>query len=293
MNNIEDRRRDFLRLLTIEQEYCDHGHQPAIWKAYADERGMDLEERLWLCFLAMGYSHEGSTWCAINSSGVWRKERLPPSDLKIAILRRNLYGGRLLGHFLHLFAIKSFSKWLAPAIKEGWTGLLRELRTIEGNGSWAAYTTAETIITVCGLPIEADQSGFADNTGPQATLRHLGYAPTDAGAGELVAWVRAEGLDVPVFLLETVMCYWQNMNKGKFYPGRSIDRQQNQIEYARDRGFDVNPLWRARRAVFKLETLGEIQGWPGLDKERLKHYNRTKEILLPTERRTRCPISAQ
>lgn len=285
--SIELRRADFLKLVALEQEYCDHGHQPAIWKAYADEQGYDVETRLWLCFVAVAYSHEGSTWCAWNAPGVSDKSRLPPMDLKLAILRRNLYGGRIAEHFMDLYAIRNLSAWLD--IKNAtWHSLLRATKTLNGNGTWASYTTAETIITVCGLPITADHSGFADNTGPRATLQHLGFTPDNAGAKAIVEWIKGEGVDVPTMLLETVMCYWQNMNKGKFYPGRSIDRQQTQIGYAHDRGVCCNALWRARRAAFKLESLGEIQGWPGLDKDRLKHYYRTGEILRPTEKRNRC-----
>lgn len=288
MKSLEHRREDFLMLLELENFYGDHGHQPAIWKAFADECSMSLEDRLWLCFLAVGYSHEGSTWCAIYSPGVWLKKRLPPADLKLAILRRNLYGGRILGHFADLYSKGSFSKWL-DIENATWKSLLRQLRQIDGNGSWAAYTTAETIITVCGLDICVDHSGFADNTGPKATLLNLGFEASEKGAEEFIAWVRTQQPEAcEIFLLETVMCYWQNMCKGKFYPGRSIDRQQNQIEYARDKGHDVNALWRARRTAFRIETLGEVQGWPGLDKERLKHYNRTGQILSPIEMRTRC-----
>jgi hypothetical protein len=275
--------KDFAKLVKWEDYYLDHGHQPGLWKRVAEDMGMSKEERLWLAFLAVGYSHEGSTWVAYNRPGVRTRKKLPPADLKIAILRRNLYGGRITQHFQELYKIRSFTKWLHGVKK--WPDLIKKLKTIYGNGNWAAYTTAETLVTVADLDIQADETGFVNNTGPRKALELLGFEPSERGVLGLLAKLRDYGVDVPVQLLETVMCYWQNLQKGKFYIGRSIDRQQNQIEYAEEAGVDCDCLWEARRKVFRLETLGEVNGWPGLDKERLKHYKRTGELLLPTEMR--------
>ena len=290
---IETKREHFVRLVELEQRYGDHGHQPALWKAVADDLELSLEERLWLSILVVGYSHDGSTWVAYNMPGVQTRWTLPPEHLKIAILRRNLFGGRITKHFNEI--PRDLTDWISRY--RSWNGLIYLFSTLYGNGTWASYTTAETVLTVCGdrilgmdgQPIRADVGGFAANTGPRATLLDLGYEPTEAGATSLLQMVQSHGVDIPIFLLETVMCYWQNMRKGKFYVGRSIDRQQNQIEYAEQKHVCCSRLWAARSKIFNIDTLGEIQGWPGLDKERLKHYLKTTEILLPTEQRIRKP----
>jgi len=69
---------------------------------------------------------------------------------------------------------------------------------------------------------------------------------------------------IDMFQLQVLLCeYRESWEKGKQYPGRSLD---SELGYARKAELDWaynSGIWRARRDLFPLQHLGEHQGWEG------------------------------
>jgi hypothetical protein len=80
--------------------------------------------------------------------------------------------------------------------------------------------------------------------------------------------------------LESLACDFNSLNKGRYYIGRDIDRQQYRIQRAEDAtGIICKELWDARKRVFPHKYLGELNGWEGIEKDRLLHYVTTGEVI--------------
>jgi hypothetical protein len=275
-------RADFLILAEWEHRLDDHGPQnPFLWQL-ADLLDLTLEERLWLVMLGMAYYQEGSAWVAWNTPGVRARKQPPPVDLPIGVLRRNLFGGKIAKHFADMSRINSFVQWLKPA--KDWNSLIETIRGLWGNGSWSSYTTAEAVISITGWDVTPTTEWFLSNSGPRKGLASLGFSVDEAGVGSLRSMIGDKGLAIPIAALETVMCNWNNMRKGEFYIGRSLDRQQSRILEISYR-CDCSLLWEARKKAFNNQALGELNGWPGLDRKRLKLYKQTGRMPLPWENR--------
>ena len=76
------------------------------------------------------------------------------------------------------------------------------------------------------------------------------------------------------------------MNRGTFYAGRNIDRQQGRIlAVEKQLGRKLNQLWAVRRKVFPEYSLGELHGWEGMDLPRKKVYKNKNHVLLPGDSR--------
>lgn len=272
----------FCRLQLVTGDY--DAHIPLL-KLLTRSRGLSPEESIWIGFLYMAYYSEGSAWVAFNRPGVRRRANPPPADLPITTQRRNLYGGRIVRHFTDLYAVKpSLAGWLAEC--SSWSALLGHLQTLYGNGRWASYTTGELLTHLGGPQVEPSTFEIMDSSGPKQGLVALGLPPTEDGARTVRAALSAAGLNLQMSVLESLLCDWAGMNKGTFYAGRNIDRQQGRIlEVERRTGMTCTALWVGRQIVYPAETLGELNGWEGIDRQRLKHYQRTGEVLKPEEKR--------
>lgn len=259
-------------------------HIPFI-KELCSDLDLNIEERLWIAFLYMGYYTEGSMYIAFSKKMVRNRKLTPPDDLPITTQRRNLYGGRIQRHWEELHEITSLSDWLGQS--SSWSELMELVGSVYGNGRWAKYTTSELLVCVSDLEHEPDSFEILDSSGPKKGLSYLGLGPGEESAELVHNKLSREGIDIPFSQLESLLCDWAGMNKGTFYAGRNIDRQQGRILQVEEKlGTKLDKLWEIRSKVFPPETLGELNGWEGIDKERLKTYrDKNKKVLLPQESR--------
>jgi len=233
--------------------------------------------------------------------------------------RRANRGGKVIEHiqdyFLKIAGSKNQWSWytegLMPADKLGvysevltelhdnWYVLNDRIQTLYMNGRWAGYKHCEVLQKVNGLPVTAPHMGHANSSGPREGLGMLYdtgglennspdvIAELDMMSLDLVARLNeATELDLEVEDVETILCNWKSMMKGKYYVGHDIDELQEQILRAVERGILSNQearyLWRARKAVLPHEYLGELNGWEGVDKRRMKAYRESQTIEVRT-----------
>lgn len=75
--------------------------------------------------------------------------------------------------------------------------------------------------------------------------------------------------------LETSLCAYKKLFFQTRYVGYYIDRQMEELikmQKAAPIGADWNLLWRFRREYFNHKVLGELNGWSGIRKDRMKYF---------------------
>ena len=281
----------FISFARLQLKTGDYDAHIPFLSTLCDSMELSSDERIWVGLLYMAYYTEGSMWRAWRSPGVRGREKHPPLDLPITTQRRNLYGGRIKKHLGELMEIKSLTDWVGEA--DSWDSLLKVLKRIYGNGRWASYTTAELLIRLTekeGL----EPTGFEilQSSGPKQGLEFLQMPVAEKSALKILRSMEQEEIEIPMSVLESLLCDWSGMNKGSFYAGRNIDRQQGRIlhvEHLRSKktgnAVRFKRLWKCRRKCFPKATLGEKNGWAGIDTKRLKAYRDSGKILAPHEQR--------
>lgn len=87
---------------------------------------------------------------------------------------------------------------------------------------------------------------------------------TEALAARLrEALAESDGLEVDFFTLQVVLCEYKKCWQGKQYPGRTHDTELRYLHNVHAYWSNDTDMLRARAAVFRPETLGEISGWDG------------------------------
>lgn len=306
----------FLRFAVEQLRPCAVDCAHPLHLHLAKAHGLTPDEVLWHSMLYMGFYNEASAWVAFNTCDPWS---VPPR-LPMEKNRRNLYGDHA-AHFTDLAARVAEHggayRWLTSGFgddrRENWRVLYATLRGVYGNGRWAAFNTADHLHKVAALPVEPTDVGNAGSSAPADALERLyggraGDPRTrvtqpvpvlDAWAADALVAVReaTHGV-VPAYLcrldgvdfgvLESLLCDWSGVDRGRYYAGRNVDRMLGRIhKVIRATGElkMMGPLWDARAAVFPAATLGELNGWLGIDKVRIGHYQRTGEVLAADERR--------
>lgn len=242
--------------------------------------GLPREEALWLGLLYMSYYNEASAWVAFSDDAIRRYQIAPPGTLPIEVQRRNLYGGRINRHLSDLLTRTPFATWLTCSC---WDDLLSTIGDVYGNGRWASYTTSELILHLAELPFGPTSYEILDSSGPRRGLTALGLPVSEEGAEEVR---KALGGNLPISVVESLLCDWAGMLKGTFYAGRNIDRQQGRIlRVERALSLKLDRLWAVRREVYPNEALGELHGWEGIDGFRLRWYRDGRGVKAPWEDR--------
>ena len=66
--------------------------------------------------------------------------------------------------------------------------------------------------------------------------------------------------------METSLCDFNSLYKGRYYAGHDIDMQMERLAYC-----DAS-LWEARASAIPQEYRGEVVGWFGVRKELMAKY---------------------
>ncbi len=268
---------------------------------YAD-MGLAGEDALWFTTLYLAYYHLPSALLAF--------ERCPTvssplgadlAGLSTGIERRNLRGGKVLGHLRHYRSLLAKTGGRqADWLTQGWSAtdpeanFLRFWDTAQlpwGNGRWAAFKWADLLKNVHGMALSAPDMRLADCSGPKEGLQFL-YATTtedvvrlDALGSDLMGRMARLGIDWEQ--LETVLCNYKSLAKGKYYVGHDIDELQERIDAAPLSDDQRALLYRARTAALPMAYLGERSGWHGIQKQRMGAYKDAGVILTRARERRR------
>lgn len=262
--------------------------------------GYDLENRIRAVFYYMAFYNE-------SSALLYTKKRGDPSKYPIDTARRCLRGDRITRHLRSLTSMKrrhgSLKQWLIGGAGPGptWETITDRLRELYGNGRWATYTTGEMLHKVCGSPFPAPTTtGWRQSSGPRNGLIHL----TGTDDPEVLDWAEHELLDImrdrfqlnlPYYdgdwdfgILESLLCDFDGLVKGGYYPARNLDRMLNRMTAVIEKmgpHQSLSLILEARSSMFCHDLLGEHNGWLEIDKKRKKHYNETGKVLCPYEDR--------
>lgn len=264
-----------------------------VLRALAERWDLDAEQRAWLCTLHVAWYHCGSTFVAFRAvpsidalpRDVEGLERAGLLDLPCNTERR---GHRnpvsLAKHLLDLprampdgvndWAIHAVADAATP--EHAWLKLNDRLTTVHGNGRWAAYKQAELWQKVAGLPVKAANAGHRFSSGPRKGLALLFPtlpAPEDNSAAAINELDRATqvlakaALEPDIAQIETSLCDYNSLIKGRYYLGHDIDSMQGDFLHARVRQQIPLAAWEARADVFEHSMLGEYNDWFGVRPE--------------------------
>lgn len=258
---------------------------------------IDKESAAWMCHVFVAYYDCGSFLNAFEQMPVPKVPYGRLLTLRCDTERRGHRSPeRLQKHFESVVSIAEnngglytwLTKYLRDTPQQSWTAMLDPLESIWGNGRWASYKLVEMIGYVCDLPVEAPDMGHANSTGPRQGLNYLykdlptGNRPQDiaildAISEDLLQKLAQRGINAKMQEAETSLCSLKSMMKGNYYIGQDLDAMLEEILH-QPCGLTEMAL-EARSNLFPHRYLGEKNGRTGVDRERLKHYKLTGEIL--------------
>jgi len=82
-------------------------------------------------------------------------------------------------------------------------------------------------------------------------------------------------IPVNIWNIETALCAYKKLFRGKRYLGYYIDRQQEEIIRLQEnvkQGVDWQLLWDFRKEFYDTNLIGELNGWKGVRKERFQLF---------------------
>ena len=171
---------------------------------------------------------------------------------------------------------------------QAWNEVRKAIEQPWGNGRWASYKTVEILQKVHGWPLVAPDMGNDGSSGPRQTLARLydlpsgdskaAVAAADAAGVDLQKRLAEAGVRLEIEEVETVLCDFGNVMKGKFYVGHDIDGMAEAIMHPSVPPEVRERLFTARKVTLPHEYLGELKGWDGIDDELGRRYLLTGEV---------------
>lgn len=277
-----------------------------------EEQEMDLETALWFTFLYVAWYNLPSAYAAFLACPEPRKRVLELDGARwpTGIERRSNRGGVVFKHIAdYLEKVEYYGDQLtlytnddldinSPVVGKndhvGWHIVNHQIQSIWGNGRWAAYKHCEILRRVNGFPIAAPDMGHQFSSGPREGLEML-YGPIRGeGAAaiqrlndyseDFLRRLSRKGVEADIEEGETILCNYKSLAKGKYYVGHDVDELQEQIELSVEDGRHtarrVQPIYNARMATIPSQYLGELNGWHGVDKKRMKAFRDRRKILI-------------
>lgn len=253
---------------------------------------IDREAALWLVKLYNAYDALGSAW------GAYRRWPTPQhwhdaDDKRAAAMfpctqeRRNLRGGKVVQHlqsFTNQISGYGHEPWLKHGLKTGRPGadfltLADHVRKIWGVGRQTAFEWAEFLGKVVAFPVLAPNAMLWESEGPRRALQRLYGNPSptpqwlDARSKECREYLAERGVEMAWWDFETVICDFNVMRDGRYYPGRHLAALREEINEAKG---DDRRMLDAAWARLVPPAWQDIA--PGIDKTKLPVYRDTGEI---------------
>jgi hypothetical protein len=256
---------------------------------------LDAESARWVVKLYNAYDDLGSAWSCFKRWPSPHQWAVAPDADDAALYpctqeRRNLRGGRVLTHldsYVGHLAGDDQGVWLGRALRGDnplldWRRLSWHLRQVWGTGRQSAFEWAEFLAKVTGLPVTAPDAELWESTGPRRSIERL-YGPVTAfGSGPVLGWLNhhahlcrehlaAEGVPLTWEDFETVICDFNVMRDGRYYPGRHLAALRQEVE--------GSPVLLDAWHRFVPEPWRHIA--PGIDPALMARYRDTGRIVTP------------
>lgn len=210
--------------------------------------------------------------------------------------RRNLRGGKIcrrLDAYARSLAGGTQAAWVDEAIPStspfaNFAAIMPYLQRIWGVGRLSAFEWAEFLAKVGGYPIETTDGALWESSGPRESLERIHRGGRPAPSTEWlndVALLTKQHLEEAGVALswwdfETVICDFNVMRKGRYYPGKHLAMISEEIAALPEH-------WREPLTVAYREVIPA--GWrdlpPGVDKELARQYAATGSIPMLMEAR--------
>lgn len=207
-----------------------------------------LDQAFWLTKLYNAYDSFHSAW------GVFRRWPTPQAwwgagdagdaaTFECTRERRNLRGGRVLRHldsYLVNLAGQTQEAWISQPLMRDDPGadfdrLTAWVRCVWGVGRQTAFEWAEFAGKVCGLPVAARDAQLWESEGPRRSLQRLYGNPNPDRrwladrAEECKQMLAEQGVHLSWEDFETVICDFNVMRDGRYYPGRHLAALREEI----------------------------------------------------------------
>lgn len=266
----------------------------AMMMAHLRESGqLSNEETAWLVKLYNAYDSLDSAWSVFRrwpSPDHWATafDRDDAADYPCMQERRNLRGGRVLHHLddyrEHLSGMTQMA-WLGQVVagdspQKDFARMTAWVRVVWGVGRQTAFEWAEFAAKSLGLPLTAGDAQLWESSGPRRCLQRLYNNPepdqqwlTEA-AQACMTHLTEQGVLLAWEDFETIICDFNVMRDGRYYPGRHLAALKEEILACPpdDRGLLLN----AFDAICP-------HGWadiePGINREYAAVYRDTGVIL--------------
>ena len=303
------RLKDWLEFSQRQYDSLDYDpFHPILWHL---QKGLPKEAALWSSTLYMAWYNIGSFYLAFHASDPLTTPPVWTAKLPIGVQRRNLRGGKVLQHLADFSekarAAGGIKKFLTQGFgadrAKNWGLLTETLRSVWGNGRWSVYTLGELYQKVNKLPVLPTDIMNDGSSGPRTGLCYLHDCELDdirkldklADRLFLCAWPRLK-TKIPYLarnhydfgMMESQLCDFNSLRKGRYYVGRDIDRDQERLRAAEVAASGIpessytlrylRDVYSARAKVFDHRYLGEFNGWLGRTEYANRYYVKTGKI---------------
>lgn len=250
------------------------------------------DDKAWLTLRHAAFYHLGSTLRSYTESP---GPNLPNKHLTLPVSsnRRGFrVPQRLRQHWDHLLTqieqAGGPANYLTPTTTgtQGWQQIFTKAQHTYGNGRYFAYKIAELSKEVMGHNITAPDAGHTYSTGPRRGLAWLhpnlpqGNNPQTINTLNQITTQLAQTIGEPAIeRVETSLCAFDSLNKGRNYLGLYIDEQQHQLNQTPS---DLTQTaYNARQQHIPNTYLGELNGWHGIQKQKLTTYRDERRLITP------------
>lgn len=253
---------------------------------------LSAEDALWVVKLYNAFDDLGSAWSCYRlwpSPHAWAisPDYAVAGRYPLTNERRNLRGGKVLRHLADYVAHLAgdpqrswLTRHLGVDASANWDRLCARMRRVWGVGRQTAFEWAEFAAKVDSVPVAAPDAMLWESEGPRRSLQRIygNDRPTvawlDARATETKAYLASEGIELAWEDFETVICDFNVMRDGRYYPGRHLAALTEEIGSLPL--LDAELLGAAFDAVIP-EPWCSIT--PGIDKAKLSVYRETGRII--------------
>ena len=210
---------------------------------------LDTEAAAWVLKLYNAYDDLGSAWAVFRrwpsvDAWAWASDSDECAMYPCTQERRNLRGGKVYRHLASYAAHLdggSQLEFLQAALFGDDPGrdflrLMDRMRGVWGVGRQTAFEWAEFAGKVLGLPVDAPDAQLWESEGPRRSLQRLfGNPRPDVGwlnlhAGLTRDWMAEQGAPLAWVDFETVICDFNVMRDGRYYPGRHLAALREEID---------------------------------------------------------------
>lgn len=283
---------DLVEFARIETESRDVEPWADLLRAAATIGGWESERTLWMVrhynsFDSLGAGFEMARrwptpddWAEANPT-----TKATISELPCTQERRGLRGGkqvRVYDSYVSLLGGRPQSEWIAAG-GVNLRPLVAHLRQVWGVGRQTAFEWAEFLFKVSGVPVVISDAMLWESEGPRRCLERLFRNPNpteswlDERVNETRAYLADRGVDVSLWDLETLICDFNVMRDGRYYPGRHLAALREEIASITD-STDREVMEEAWRTIVPAKWRS-IK--PGIDASLLPVYRNTGKIVIP------------